>query len=284
MFLAAATARTAGVHGNEALFADPAYRLIQRGCLCTTVIESTGFWLAGVDRHTYWILPFHPLVQSVWYRIFGFSLWTMRTLSIAAGALALGAWFVIVRRLAGVRAALLAALLIGVDYRFVQASASGRMDMLCAALGTLAACVYVVMRERNLKAAVLAAHTLVAAACFTHPCGLLAFAGLLAIMWWLDRAELKIGILALASVPYLLAGMLYGIYILEAPHEFLSQFRGNISGFAGEAGAPTRSRTLVSPLRSLWEEWNIDICRRSAARFASSLRFWAYMRQDSFLL
>src|SRR5262249_26862197 len=165
------------------------------------------------------------------------------------------AWFAIVRRLSGVRAALLAAVMIAVDYRFVQASASGRMDMLCAALGAGAVAVYLMLRERNLKAAMLAAHALSAAACLTHPCGLLAVAGLIGIMWWLDRAQLRAGMLSLAAVPYLLAGAAYGIYILQAPQDFFRQVGGNFSGFAGEAGSPGRFHSLLSPLPNLWEEW-----------------------------
>jgi len=89
VLLATVTARTAHVYSTEAWFADPAWHLIRDGCLCTTIIESTGFWLVGADRHTYWILPFHALVQSVWYRLFGFSLWSLRALSEAAGVLLL---------------------------------------------------------------------------------------------------------------------------------------------------------------------------------------------------
>jgi hypothetical protein len=255
LVLATATARTAGVHASEAWFADPAYHLVHHGCLCTTIIESSGFWLAGADRHTYWILPFHALVQSVWYRLFGFSLWTLRALSIVSGALALGAWFTIVRRLSGARTALLAALLIAVDYRFIQASASGRMDMLCAALGAAAVAVYVTLRERNLTAALLTAHALMAAACFTHPCGILLFAGLVAMMWSLDRPHLLPGLLAPALVPYLIAAGLYGAYVLEAPHDFVRQFQGNISGIAGELGGGTRFHSLLTPLAGLMEEW-----------------------------
>ncbi|MBI2680595.1 MAG: glycosyltransferase family 39 protein [Candidatus Solibacter usitatus] len=255
LLLATATARTAGVHATEAWFADPAYHLVHHGCLCTTLIESSGFWLAGADRHTYWILPLHALVQSVWYRLFGFSLWTLRSLSIVSGALALGAWFAIVRKLSGTRTALLAALLIAIDYRFIQASVSGRMDMLCAAMGAAAVALYVTLRERNLTGAVLGAHALMAAACFTHPCGVLLFAGLVAMMWSLDRAHLSPGLFALAVVPYLIAAALYGIYVLQAPHDFVRQFQGNITGIAGELGGGTRFHSLLAPLAGLLEEW-----------------------------
>jgi hypothetical protein len=235
LLLAASTARTERVRAAEAWFADPAYHLIHHGCFCTTIIESSGFWLSGADRHTYWILPFHALLQSVWYRLFGFSIWTLRSLSIVSGVVALGAWFAIVSRLGGVQAALPAALLIATDYHFVQAAAIGRMDILCAALGAAATALYLTLRERNLAAATLAAHGLMAAACLTHPCGVLPLASLVILMWALDRPNLRPQMLALAAAPYLVATALYASYVLQAPHDFVRQIGGNLQWSAPAA-------------------------------------------------
>jgi hypothetical protein len=254
VLVATVTARTAHVYSTEAWFADPAYHLVRDGCLCTTIIESRGFWLAGAERHTYWILPLHALVQSVWYRLFGFSLWSLRALSEAAGALLLAAMFVIVRRLADSRSAVLAVLLLAVDWRVLQTSAVGRMDILCAALGASAIAAYVMMRDRQPVAAVLTGNTLLAAACCTHPCGVLWIPALAVMMWRGKMPRERVRQFAIAAVPYLIAAGLYGAYVWQAPQDFLSQIAGNTSGFAGELGG-TRFHSLTAPLSGLVEEW-----------------------------
>src|ERR1017187_4911123 len=40
---------------NEAWFASPAFTLIHKGYLGTTILASKGTWLEGIDRHTYWL-------------------------------------------------------------------------------------------------------------------------------------------------------------------------------------------------------------------------------------
>ena len=254
LLLATVTARTAHVYSTEAWFADPAWHLLRDGCLCTTIIESKGFWLAGADRHTYWILPLHALVQSVWYRLFGFSLWSLRALSEAAGALLLAAMFVIVRRLADSRSAVLAVLLLAVDWRVLHTSSVGRMDMLCAALGASAMAVYLTLRERQPAGAVLAGNTFLAAACCTHPGGVLWIPALAAMMWRGKAPRERARLFAIAACPYLIAAGLYGAYVWQAPQDFLRQIAGNTSGFAGELGG-TRFHSLTAPLSGLVEEW-----------------------------
>ena len=104
------------VVANEGWFADPAYHLLTTGSLRTTILESESTWLEGIDRHTYWILPLHPLVQAAWYKLFGFSLWSLRALSTAWGVVALGAWFLIASKLFNRSLATVATLLIAVSY------------------------------------------------------------------------------------------------------------------------------------------------------------------------
>ena len=120
------------VVANEGWFADPAYHLLNTGSLRTTILESKGTWLAGIDRHTYWILLLHPLVQAPWYKLFSFSLWSLRALSTAWGAVALAAWFLIASKLFNRSSATVVTLLIAVDYHFTLDSALGRMDMIAA--------------------------------------------------------------------------------------------------------------------------------------------------------
>src|SRR5581483_3212437 len=175
------------------------------------------------------------LLQAGWYRIFGFSLLTLRSLSIVAGIVTLACWCAIVFRLTGSPfTALLALALTGLDMRMVWISALGRADATCAALGSLALLTYISTRGRSLTTAITGANSLAAAACLTHPCGVL-YAGCLALlMLYYDRRRLGIRSLALMAAPYVAGLAAWGIYILQAPADFVHQFGGNISGIASE--------------------------------------------------
>ncbi|HVG22106.1 MAG TPA: hypothetical protein VNI02_23930, partial [Blastocatellia bacterium] len=124
---------------DEGWFASPALNLITRGSMGTTVLEPSGTLtskLTGINQHTYWVMPLHLLAQAGWYEVFGFSLFSMRTLSIAWGLVALASWFLIMRALSGsLKLSMMAAAFIALDYVFIMHASLGRMDMMCAALG-----------------------------------------------------------------------------------------------------------------------------------------------------
>ena len=239
---------------NEGWFADTAFHLASTGRLGTTILEGKGTWLEGIGRRTYWILPLHPLCLALVFRIFGFGVWTMRGLSVAWGVVALVACFRIMRALAGTRMALAAVLLAATDYHVVVVGSFGRMDMMCAALGSCGLAAYLGLRERSLPAAMLASNGLVAAACLTHPCGVLYVAGLIVTALQLDRRRLTWRIVTLAALPYLAGAAGYGVYILQDPRLFARQFFGNVSGLAGEASNLTRFSGLRDPLGALRRE------------------------------
>lgn len=242
------------VVANEGWFADPAYHLLTTGSLRTTILESKGTWLTGIDRHTYWILPLHPLVQASWYKLFGFSLWSLRALSTAWGVVALGAWFLITSKLFNRSLATVATLLIAVDYHFTLDAALGRMDMMCAALGFSGLAAFLWLRERSLPWSLFAACSLIAAACLTHPCGILAVFALVALALKLDRRRLTKVCLVSAILPFAIAAAAYGLYIARAPDDFWRQFTGNISGIAGESEGVKRFYALTSPFSAMKDE------------------------------
>ena len=68
--------------------------------------------------------------------------------------------------------------LLSCDYIFIVCAASGRMDMMSAALGFAGLAAYLLFREHRLPLAVLLSHALVVASGMTHPMGLLPFFGL----------------------------------------------------------------------------------------------------------
>ncbi len=253
---AGAAAATRAIMANEAFFASPALTLLNKGYLGTTIIDGRGTWLEGIDRYTYWVPPLHLLAQAACYKVFGFGLFTLRTLSVAWGAVVLVAWYFIVRSLSRKRSAgLLCAALISTDPRFLGLAAMGRMDMMCAALGLLGLAAYLAWRERSLPVAVLAAHTLAAASCLTHFWGVLYAGGLALFMLTLDRRRIGWREVGLCAAPYVAGLCAWGIYILQAPSLFLAQFTGNVSGVAGEFKGANRWGELASPLRALSREY-----------------------------
>jgi hypothetical protein len=253
--LATAAALTKLPLSNEAWFANPALTLITGHYMGTPILETSGTWLQGLDRYTYWIMPLHILAQAAWYKVFGFSLFTLRLLSVAWGVVALAAWWLILAELTrSQRVALLGCALIATDFTFVTNAATGRMDMMCAALGFAGLAAYLALRECNLVGAMLAGNALVAASGLTHPCGIMPFVGLWFLVFYFDRARLKGWLVAVAAVPYLAGAVAWGAYILQSPSLFWAQFVGNISGFAGEYSSSSRFLGLHSPWKALKDE------------------------------
>ncbi|HEY1206448.1 MAG: glycosyltransferase family 39 protein [Bryobacteraceae bacterium] len=253
--LAVSLAASNAPWSNEAWCAIPAVNLATHGYMGTTVLVSKGSWLVGIERHTYWIMPLHPLVQAAWYKLVGFSLFRQRLLSVLFGALALLAWFVIVLRLSGrYYAAFIACLAAGFERNFLNAAANGRMDMMAAALGASAIASFLQLRRRSIRAALVVSHSLAAASIFTHPCGVLFAAALVVTMLYSERPRLRLADAAIACTPYLVGAGLWGLYIAQAPADFKSQFFGNVSGFAGEYLQRERFSGITAPCRALWLE------------------------------
>jgi 4-amino-4-deoxy-L-arabinose transferase-like glycosyltransferase len=259
LLLAGWTAVAGYIWDNEAWFASPAFTLIHKGYLGTTILESKGTWMEGIDRHTYWIPPLHPLLQALWYRLFGFGLLPLRCLSIVADALVLLAWYGIVSSLTGNRGiALLSIVIPATDSRFLMFAALGRPDATCAAFGTLGWLAYLHLRERSLPRAILAGNALTAASCLTHPCGELYASGLLLLTLYFDRRRLGWRNFWLLVAPYAAALSAWGLYALQAPSQFARQILGNIGGIGTEFTGVNRlsgATSLLGALRALKGEY-----------------------------
>jgi len=216
---------------DEAWFASPALNLLEHGSMATTNLEPAGTWQFGLDRRTYWIMPLHILVQTAWYRIVGFGLFAMRTLSMSFGLVLIGSWWMVVRRLTGNdRAALLTAALLAIDYIVVKGASDGRMDVMCAALGAAGLASYLYFREEHLDVAVFVANSGAAAGLLTHPNGICGSVGVLVLTVMMDRSRVRWRHLALAAAPYVVGFGAWGVYILQDPQLFISQVRGNADG------------------------------------------------------
>ena len=246
LLLAAGRALTDRPVCDEGWFANPAYNLVNRGSMGTTVLETNGTLLGGLERHSYWIMPLNPLVQAGWYEIFGFGLFRMRTISMLFGLVALLSWFAIMQALWGDdRLALLTVLLIALDFAFLRSASNGRMDMMAAALGFAAFATYLKLRERRFEMAILCSQTLVVASGLTHPNALLAFFSLLFLTLFFDRRRIRLRHVLLALAPYAIGAGLFALYISPEPALFIHQIGGN---------ANNRLWGLVSPLAAFKSE------------------------------
>src|SRR5688500_5243530 len=80
---------------DEGMFASPAYNLATHGFFGTTVLETDRSSLTRIEERTYWVMPLFLLNVSASFKAFGFSLFTMRMVSIFWGLVLLGAVFAI---------------------------------------------------------------------------------------------------------------------------------------------------------------------------------------------
>ena len=274
-----AIARTKIPWNDEAWFGAPAYNLYAHGSMGTPNLDPTGSWLAadlpGIREHSYWIMPFHPVLQAAWYRIFGPSLLSLRALSIAWGLVTLLAWFVIGALLTELPAlAAFGSLILSLDYTFIWGAADGRCDMMCLALGSAGMALYLLLRETNLTRAILVANCLVAAAFLTHPNGLWMFAGLAFLVIYFDWRRLRWREV-MAGAPYLLAGVIWALYILQAPADFMHQFAAN----AGARGG-ARWTMFLHPWQNLW----LEFLFRYVGHFAAMPLWTGYAKQSHILI
>lgn len=234
---------------DEGMFASPAYNLATRGFLGTTVLEIEGSPLTRIDQRTYWVMPLFLLNVSASFKIFGFSLFTMRLVSIFWGLVLLVAWYFIVLKFSDNRnIALLCAGLLAGNYTILDTASSGRMDIMSAALGFSALAVYLLWRERSLILAILLSQSLTVASGLTHPNALLAFFGLLFLTLYLDFRRIRFTHIAVALAPYLVGGAAFGWWIWQDTEAFRAQFIDNalMSG---------RMKGASSPLMGIWREF-----------------------------
>ena len=216
-----------------------------------TVLDPHGYifdpYVEGIDRYTYWVMPGYLLLQAAWYKVVGFGLFSMRAISIFLGGVALLSWFVVVRWLTRDRhIALLATFLLGTEQHFAFSAATGRMDMMCAALGLAALALYLQLRQ-NFTLALFVASCVSAANLFTHPNAIFGMFALAVIVLYFDRSRLTIRSLLLAACPFLLLGSLWGLYAAKAPHFFVAQFQA-------QARVPHRLELPWNPWKSYRQE------------------------------
>ncbi|HUK18452.1 MAG TPA: hypothetical protein VLW65_18645 [Bryobacteraceae bacterium] len=244
--LLVANARTRRPWNDEAMFADAAFNLAFKGFMGLTVMENQDN-LPNLHRYMYFAFPLYMVILAAWYKVVGFSLMAMRVMQMGWTVLFLWEWWVLLKfwsRKTGI--ALLGTALIALEYNVMIAASFGRYEPMVGALGFGAYCCYLVLRERHLALAILAANACVTAAGTTHPNGLMFFLGLWFLILYLDRRRLQWKHLAVAAIPYAAGAALWGIYILKSPQSFLAQLHANSYSRFG----------LFAPIHSLKLEWD----------------------------
>jgi hypothetical protein len=257
---------------DEAWFNSPALNLATRGYMGTAYLDPASnigkdaVRLDGINRYTYWMTPLYMVVQAGWFKLVGFGLMRARLAALLWGLIAVGAWWIIADRLGGQAnrlphqkhsapmAASLTIFLLGAEYHFVVRATSGRMDLMCAALGACGLAVYFAMRERSFFCAALIANTAIAAAIVTHPIGVVYGVALVVAGVSLDWKRIEWLRLPWCAAPYLIAGAGWAMYISRAPEYFKLQFFGN---------ATQRGPGLSQP----WEALQLELWHRYGENF-----------------
>jgi 4-amino-4-deoxy-L-arabinose transferase-like glycosyltransferase len=250
LILSVASSLTNRPQIDEGMFASPAYNLAFHGHFGTTVLEKEKATLTRIDQRTYWVMPLFLLNAAASFEAFGFSLFTMRLVSVLWGLVLILAIYVVALKMSGDRTiALFALALASCDYMVLETASSGRMDMMSAALGFAAIAVYLLLRTRNLLLAVLVSQCLIVLDGLTHPNAIMACAGLLILTIFYDFRRLNLRIVLVAIAPFLIGGAAFGLWVLQDPEAFKNQFIDN-------AMMGGRMSGLSSPLGNIAREFS----------------------------
>lgn len=224
---------------DEGWYANPAFNLSAGRSMGTTVLESAGTPLHGLERHTYWVMPLYIVGEASMYELFGAGLLQTRLFSLAWGLVVLASWFVILRALFEEKyVALVGVFVMAVDSYMIAVGSTGRSDMMCAGLGSAGLAAYLRLRSWNLFMALFVSNALVAASGMTHPNGVLYLASLTFLILYCDRRNIGWTHAGAAAAPYLVGAAMWSTYILQNPADFIAQFGSN---------ARTRTSGITSP-------------------------------------
>ncbi len=226
---------------DEGWFGSAAYHLAQYGRLVIPEIEPAPEdpKMMRSAEHIFWSVPLYEVWEAATARFFGFSLFEARTSSLVWGVLALAAWALLVRQVAGGAAALLTLILVAVDHTLLVKATDVRMDTMSAALAATALLLYLCYRQRNLSLAILLSQTCVTLSFLTHPNGgILAFLDTAVLALYYDRSQLRPRHVFAAAAPYLAGALGWGIYLMQDFALARAQFGGNAAGRFSGALAP----------------------------------------------
>lgn len=254
------------IHSDEAWIASVSWQFAQTGVFGTPVFAG----MSGMESRYYEFLPLYSLTQAALVRFAGLSLFSVRFLSVALGALLLTLTFRVGVRLTDGRVGIIAVLvllfarMIAPDYQlasglvFLDVSRLGRYDIYAAALGIAAFCLFVVPKKST-PYTFFATGILAGLAGLAHVNGLIWLPILfLAILW--ERAPYKL--LPAFVAGFAAAWLPYIIYIVTDLPVFVSQMsvyraRVNFLDLAwywnNLLDEPRRYRIFDVGIRRVWE-------------------------------
>ena len=129
-----------------------------------------------------------------------------------------------------------------IDFIFLWSTADGRTEASANALALCAVASYVYFREKDFRKAVICSQILGASAVFIHPNAAVLLLGMGVLAWCFDRERFRTQYLFLAGAPYLFFALLWSLYILQSPGDFVAQFLVHAAGHNSE-----RFRRLLRP-------------------------------------
>lgn len=226
--LAVGSSLTSRPESDEGSFASPSLNLAANGHFGTTVFETEYSTLTRIEQRTYWVMPLFLLNTAASFKVFGFSLFSMRLVSIFWGLILITAWYFIILKFSGNRRlAVLCLAFVACNYVVLVNASIGRGDTMCAALGFAAIAIYLWLRERNLQLAIFLSQCFVVAGGLTHPNGIMAFFAVLFLILYYDFRAIGWREIAVAATPYIIGGTAFGIWVWQDPQAFKDQFINN---------------------------------------------------------
>lgn len=229
--LAISLTRPAAV--DEAWFANPALTLLAGDGMRTPIMAETDFASRSMSSHTYWQPPGYFVIQAAWYSVVGFSLLSQRLLSLLFAPMLLAlAWLLGNRLKVGPEAAGVGVILMSTSIPLIASASSGRMDILTAVFGWAGLLATLLSLDHGRLRLLLLGSACIAVSGMLHPNGMIYFVTAAVLLLAERPPWLRPSAIALALVPYAVAALAWGLYILQDVPAFRAQFFGNMRGYA----------------------------------------------------
>lgn len=193
---------------DEVTLNDPAKEWALHGRMASSVFAGHN----GFDEAYYWQPPGQPALMALVYKIFSFGIWQTRIPGVLFGSGTLLVVYLLSLQLLGSRnGALLGAVTLGLDPKYIESARSGRMDTQCLFLALLSVYVFVRLLQDDdengpHRKKIVLAGLFLGLAGITHPMAVAWVAALGAVtMLWRNRAHLGIflWVVVVAAVPAL---------------------------------------------------------------------------------
>jgi hypothetical protein len=238
--LAAALTYTKRPWADEAWFANISVNILEHGKTGISVLDPLGNAnmlgraFPEIDKEYYIWIPVQEAFYALCYKVAGFSVFSMRGVSMLWGLCALASWFAIALKLTdSMPAAVLTVFLVATDFAFLDAASDGRMDIMCAGLSFGGLASYLMLRERHFQRAIVVSQALCVAAGLTHPMGAIGFITLQFLTIYIDHSRIGWRHVGLALSVYLAGAAVVAAYILPHFTLFKAQLAGALTNRLG---------------------------------------------------